>query len=353
MSYRFAMGFLLILGASACTIPDEAPIDPPSPDLADTPTATNTASPPSQTVSAGRYETVELVFNASVSPSNPFETYLLKLKVTDPGGKVYTIDGFYDGNGNGGQSGKVWKARISPDKTGTWTWQTVTGDAPDPALAGLSGNINVSASSQPGGIVRSGQYFKFQNGGHLYMVGNFLDQANGLKTTHVFMSEKTTDSQRNAIISRQTGFHSANKANIYFANKGDYGSQSVTPWLGSANSNDKSRMDLARWKDYDDHILRFGQNGMIAEMWFFADDSGFGNLSQADRNRLIRYAMARTSAFSHTMYVLVLEWQEGWSTSEVNATGNYFQTVNPWDRLVSVHSTEGRPWRYGRQSWPF
>ena len=47
-------------------------------------------------------------------------------------------------------------------------------------------------------------------------------------------------------------------------------------------------------------------------MWFFADDSGFGGLSEVDKNRLFRYAMARTSAFSYTMYVIALEWGEGW-----------------------------------------
>ena len=80
---------------------------------------------------------------------------------------------------------------------------------------------------------------------------------------------------------------------------------------------------------------------MITELWFFADDSGFGSLSDADRQRLIKYAMARLSAYPHTMFVLCLEWQEGWSTSEVDTHMTYGQNHNPWDRLWSVHGTTG------------
>jgi len=32
---------------------------------------------------------------------------------------------------------------------------------------------------------------------------------------------------------------------------------------------------------------------------------------------LIRYGMARLSAYPNTMFVLCLEWQEGWSSTEV------------------------------------
>ena len=301
-------------------------------------------------VSVERYKTLELIFTANTSPSNPFDTYLLKLEVTDPVGTKFTVEGFYDGNGNGGQSGKIWKARLCPTRTGTWSWRTVAGDAPDSGLSGLSGTFTCTSGSDRGGIIAQGAHFKFQNGGPVTLVGNFLDFTNGLRTTHTYMSETTSNSQRDAIITRHRDFHTANKANIYFANKGDYGSQSVTPWVGTASSNDKTKMDLARWRNYDSYIRRFKDNSMLAEMWFFADDSGFGGISEAHQKRLIRYGMARTSAFTHTFYVLALEWGEGFSIGRVNSLGNYVQTKNPWGREVSVHNHED--WQFGGQSWP-
>lgn len=306
------------------------------------------------TPTIGRYKTLELAFTTASTPTNPFDTYLLKLELTDPDGTKFTIDGFYDGDGNGGQTGNIWTVRIAPYKAGTWSWRTVPGDGGviDSGLENLSGQFNVVENGDVGGIINDGQHFKFQNGDYIYLVGNFLDFTNGLRTTHTFMSETTSDAERDAIIAHHRDFHMVNKANIYFANKGDYWGQSVTPWVGTANNNDKTKMDLARWKLYDQYILRFKNNGILAEMWFFADDSNFGNLSQADRERLFRYAMARTSAFSHTLYVIALEWQEGFNAQQITDSGNYIQSHNPWGRMVSVHSLTLTNWDFAGDSWP-
>ncbi len=79
----------------------------------------------------------------------------------------------------------------------------------------------------------------------------------------------------------------------------------------------------------------------MAQLWFFADDSGFGALSDNDRQRLLRYGMARLSGYVNTVFTLCLEWQEGWSTTAVNSHADYLHQHNPWDRLVSVHGTTG------------
>lgn len=302
-------------------------------------------------IQIGRYDTLELVFTAASSPANPFDTYLLKIELTDPTGRKFQIDGFFDGDGKGGQNGKIWKARITPDIAGTWSWRTVEGDQPDKGLANLSGQFEAIANENPGGVIADGKYFSFQNGDTIYLMGNFLDFGNGLRTTQTFMSETTSDSQRNAIILRQRDFHAVNKANIFIANKGDYNNQSVTPWLGSAADNDKSKMDLARWKKYDQYILRLKSSQILAELWFFADDSNYGDLSQSEMNRLARYTMARTSAFSHTLYVLSLEWQEAFSAQEVQDFGAYVHAHNPWKRLVSVHGLELSDWPFVGQEW--
>jgi hypothetical protein len=41
---------------------------------------------------------------------------------TSPSGKKTTFWGFYDGDGNGGQTGNVWKLRFMPNEIGTWTY---------------------------------------------------------------------------------------------------------------------------------------------------------------------------------------------------------------------------------------
>ena len=310
------------------------------------------------TVEVGKYRTHQLVFTADGSPANPFDTYLLKLEITDPAGKKFVIDGFFDGDGSGGQNGKIWKARITPYSTGTWFWRTVDGDAPDSGLNGLSGQFLCVESGDKGGVIGTGQHFQFQDGEFVYLQGDFLDGGGGLTqsngppySTHVYMSENVSNSIRNTMIDRQRNFHAVNKMNVYFANDGDYGGNvPVTPWAGSQSSNDKNTMNLARWKLYDSYIQRFQDNKIFAEMWFFADDSKFGGLPKADKHRLIRYALARTSAFSHSLYVIALEWAETWSQSAVTEAGNFFQAHNPWKRIVSVHNHTD--WAFSGESWP-
>jgi hypothetical protein len=116
---------------------------------------------------------------------------------------------------------------------------------------------------------------------------------------------------------------------------------STTPWVGTATSNDKTRFDLARWRMFDQWMVKMRDSGVVSHLWFFADDSGFGDLSDAVRQRLFKYAMARLSGYVNTMFVVALEWQEGWSTTEVTGAANFIQQNNPWARLVSVHGVPG------------
>lgn len=300
------------------------------------------------------YQTVELSFTANSVPTDPFGTYLLKLEITTPNNQTFVIDGFYDGDGNGGQTGNVWKARLAPNQPGCWRWRTVAGDngVVDSGLANQSGMLNVVASpngTTRGSVVADGRFFRYQNGERVYLVGNFLDFSNGLPSTHVYPSHLVSNQQRNEVFRRQLNFHNVNKVNLYIANRGDYSNLSVIPWV-DANPNANTPMSIAHWRLFDSYVERFQTSGVLSELWFFADDSGFGAMDDATRLRLIRYAMARTSAY-HTLYVLALEWQEGFSPDAVRAMGQYAQTVNPWQRLLSVHSLNNSNWDFAGEAW--
>jgi hypothetical protein len=204
--------------------------------------------------------------------------------------------------------------------------------------------------------VAQGKYFRLQGGDFLFPVGNFLDHAGGLPLWSYF-GEKVTDPQRDAIIARHRDFHAANKYMVYLSNhsdtSGEY-SEIVTPWLGTAARSDKTRMDLKRWKLYDGYFQRMKENEMSAYVSFFEDGKpgNYGRLPRADRNRFLRYAMARNSAFSHLWYVLCFEWQEAWSKADVNDAGRFLQSHNPWQRLISVHDWAGQPWAFAGETWP-
>ncbi len=69
------------------------------------------------------YETFTLTLTGAEPGDNPFGEFpQFSFRCGD---EVFTFEGFYDGDGEGGQSGDVWKARFMPDKVGTWhySWQ--------------------------------------------------------------------------------------------------------------------------------------------------------------------------------------------------------------------------------------
>src|SRR3954467_2301703 len=62
-------------------------------------------------VAVTRFDTAEIVlrstssYNANSGTPNPFTAVDLTARVTAPSGRIYTIDGFFDGDGNGGSVG--------------------------------------------------------------------------------------------------------------------------------------------------------------------------------------------------------------------------------------------------------
>lgn len=309
------------------------------------------------------HQPYELTFTAASAIVDPFDTYLLRLEVTDPTGNVRLVDGFYDGL----DDEPVWRARISPDRPGLWAWRTVDGDAPVSALTGLDGQFEVLDSDHRGGVVSDGGYFRFQHGGFVYLQGMFLDNRPATRwqqlrtlfsselypyptTTHVYFGENLTSVERQHILDSQARMR-VNKMNIYYANIGDYCGQpscAVTPWRDLAV---KERMDVARWREYDRLLAELSGHRMLASMWVFADDSNFDELTQSQRRKLLRYAMARHSAFNHISYTISLEWQEALSIDEVNDLGNFMQSHNPWNRMITVHSLAGCQWDFGDEDW--
>jgi hypothetical protein len=303
-------------------------------------------------VAVTRFDTAEIVlrstssFNANSGTPNPFTAVDLTARVTAPSGRAYTVDGFFDGDGNGGAIGNIFKVRVYADEPGTWRWTTTSNTA---GLQGQSGTFSCSGTLTgafaTGPVVDNParpRTLMYQYGRPVYLLAKFLDTAAPapIQFSHTMFSERLTDANRQAMLDRHLGMK-LNKIDVYLANQGDYSAVSTTPWVGSAGSSDRQRFDLARWRMYESWVLKMRAAGVVTQLWFFADDSSFGDLPDADRQRLIKYGMARLSGYVNTMFTLALEWQEGWSTTEVGTNMNYLQSRNPWARLASVHGTEG------------
>ena len=230
------------------------------------------------------YGTEGIVLRSSVSydglrgEPNPFDLEVVA-QVVSPSGKRYSVPGFFDGDGEGGPAGRVFRVRVSPDEPGTWTW-SVTGNVPGlhpqsgsfavtGTLAGFFGKGPIGASpDRP-------RAFRQRAGGPVFLIGKFLDVAAPppIQFSHTMFSEELSEADRQAMLERHLGMR-LNKINVYLANRGDYSGVSTTPWVGTEASNDKRRFDLRRWRTYEEWIVRLRDAGVVAQLWFFADDSG-------------------------------------------------------------------------------
>jgi Domain of unknown function (DUF5060) len=76
----------------------------------------------------GLYDVWEIRLINPRSYANPFDFTVIELQATftAPSGRQVNFFGFYDGDGNGGQPGNVWKPRLMPDELGArMSWQRV------------------------------------------------------------------------------------------------------------------------------------------------------------------------------------------------------------------------------------
>jgi len=82
------------------------------------------AAPAVRVVPVIQGEVWERNFDYTLPLANPFDTTELALVVTfiSPSKEERIVTGFHVGDGGGGQTGIVWRARFIPDETGLWTY---------------------------------------------------------------------------------------------------------------------------------------------------------------------------------------------------------------------------------------
>ncbi len=94
-----------------------------------------------------KWQRIEIILHGPLSQgrgeTNPFSVFV-DATFTAPSGRIFKMPGFYDGDGQGGLDGNVWKVRFSADETGQWTFATTSTNA---LLSGVRGTFAVTAPS--------------------------------------------------------------------------------------------------------------------------------------------------------------------------------------------------------------
>lgn len=321
---------------------------------------------------------------------NPFLDMRLQVRFTAPSGRVLDVPGFFDGDGNGGEIGNVWRCRFSPDEAGTWTWRasmrsgpqvaidlSPTAGAPVAGVDGLNGTVAVAATDPAAsGFLKWGRldyvgkpYLKFADGP--YFVRNGSDDPEDLLAYEGFDNTPVKHKLTKHVPHWQSGdpdwgggrgkgfigalnyLADAGCNSIYFLtmNLGGDGSN-VWPWSGSPNlsgspSNDNLHFDvskLGQWNTVFEHASRRGiflhfvlaeaEKGVKIEL----DNGTLGT----ERKLYFRELAAR---FGHH---LALQWNHceehdgvgghSLTPERIREFSAYLRAVDPWRHPIGVHN---------------
>jgi hypothetical protein len=381
------------------------------------------AGEPGERAGAGRFSgtptawhTVTIDFDGPLADEsgdapNPFLDFRLQVTFDGPGGQVYRVPGFFDGDGAGRSSGGVWRVRFTPDAPGTWTYRASFRGGPrvavelDPhagvpaAFDGASGAFEV-APADPGapGFLKwgrleyvGGHYLKFRDGPYWLKGGtdspeNLLGYA-GFDDTpnaqHTFAPHardwRPGDPRFNAagpdggrgLIGALNYLAAQGVNSVYFLpmNIGGDG-RDTWPFAGRVDphgspANDNLHYDLsklAQWEQAFAHAQRLGiQLHVVLEESEPANRTELdGGVLGVERKLFYRELVARFAHHNALQWNLAEEYDgvvapeygieyPGIPVEEVKAYAAYLQAIDPYQHPITVHQ-----WRDPAEAWaPF
>jgi hypothetical protein len=292
------------------------------------------SSPSSGMAQVGLYGVWEKRVVNSGSYSNPFDFTVIELQATytAPSGRQVSFFGFYDGDGNRGQTGHVWSLRFMPDEPGTWhytyTWTdgTVGGSGSfDVVDTGLPGPLQIATDNPWYFMTARGEPFHARP----YAMESFRPGIGISSWERISTDYINTLSSK--VLTRGYNMVMASGPNRLGEEEYLIGTRSY--WW----NNQKDIFDITIWSEYE-KILRYA---LANHIYFFpfdgmAEQRGISRVTQVFK----RYMVARYGAFTSYMgYSPTWEWPEIWSESTANAFMTEVHAWNPFPTLLSAHDS--------------
>jgi hypothetical protein len=289
----------------------------------------------------GLYDVFETRVANSKTYSNPFDFNVIELRAifTSPSGSKINFFGFYDGDGNGGQTGNVWKLRFMPNEIGTWTYTYTWTDG----TPGGSGSFAVVDTGLPGPlkIATDNPWYFMTARGDPFHARPYDMHGNGSLTPPPY---SWTDQYNDYIDDR------VKDIDTYVVSRGYNMVMNNGPgwlmfpghnwWYFNGTTTNLDRFHIRTWISWEREINHYRANriyvfpfGLIAQ-W---DVNTVGNSRIA---RFYRYFVARNAPYWNLFgYGLTWEWWEGWTESTVTSWMNNPKNWNPFGTLLTIHDS--------------
>lgn len=330
-------------------------------------------------------------FSEDSSNPNPFLALRLQGNFRSPDGRLFSVPGFFDGDGQGGATGNVWKVRFTPDQLGLWTWTLNFRSGPnlaldlDPSagtpvngLHGLTGFFQVFASGQEaegfhakGPLLHDGGYYLRFADGTTFLKGgtdspeNFLayDGFDGTygPASHQFAPHVQDwrsgdpdwgNGQGKGIIGALNYLSSVGVNSIYclLMNIGGDG-QDVWPYLGVDPSgdplNDNLHFDLSKLTQWNLVFHHAQRKGLLLNL--VLNEAEAANKRELDdgllgveRKLYYREMVARFAHHNGLVWNLCEEYdiKHPFTPEEIRSFADYLAALDPYDHPITVHQFE-------------
>jgi Domain of unknown function (DUF5060) len=297
----------------------------------------------------------EIVMTGNGAVSNPFDVVAV-VRFLPPSGEkdARLINAFYDGS-------NAWRARVYVSEAGAWKWSSRCES--DSALDGKSGQFVAAASKLHGRllvhprnprqwITEDGRWFLNLNDTAYFLLCRF--DANGQPIPEQDardyvrdVEERGVTSLRCFLASSERGFREAREQwrNWIFAD--DASSQLRLDNLQCADGRLRSLLDSQPDLAVQLIILPLAAYGRDEDFW--------KNLSAVQKERVLRYLVARYAAYPQLFWLIANDVHYGDKFPANNAmareVGKYFEQHDPWQHPRSTGPARRLKFPFADESW--
>ena len=308
---------------------------------------------PNEALKFGVYE-ISLTGNGSVA--NPFDT-VATVTFTPPSGQANTktVYTFYDGD-------NTWRAKVYVSETGTWRWSSAS--TTDKGLNGKTGVFQAIDSKLRGRLLphpknprhwvtENGQWFLNINDTAYFLLS--LKDQNGNSISH----ENFADYVRDAVDHGITSFRS-------WAAVGPKGClEGIEAWKDTVfEDEDCTKLRLNHFRCSDQRLKWLLENypDVYIQLIIFplgtrwsVDELFWKNLTEIQKERVLRYIVARYSAYPQIFWLVVNDAHYGINYPNNNAlareTGEYFCQHDPWQHPISTGHARFVDFHFADEKW--
>lgn len=292
------------------------------------------------------------------SYANKFTDVNLDVEYTSPSGRTIRFPGFYDGDGNGGQDGNVWKIRFMPDESGTWRYTYAWSDG----TSGGSGTFTATSTKAAPGVLKpyadNPHWFAYNGKDPVFLKSYHVGAAGFTGTPIEWAAENVYSKLANRgynhvmLKSLPIGWTNEKPADAP-ADHIDRPIWSTTPRV----------QDLQVWKRFEEHLRWLNTRNINVHFFMGFDPKGegtpdpffaqtrFSDLSGDDQAFYVRYVTARLAAFAN-----IAGWNYTWETdggSGEQPLMDLLAQFDPWKHLATYHDEVPGDNDYGNGRYSF